>query len=179
MLNVSFDRIIPDNRPRLSIVFERTATERRFCVGEMQNFDPAKQDAIRKRFGQLAIETKLPVPDIDRLLVIFQSFERVARIEVNDAIPDSRLLELKVSLNDPEIWEISRCFDTATFFFFTDAHVAQLTPEVRARYVFAYNKLALHFDEFGYIADKEIEVHFDSKENLDKNFGGSWLNYYR
>jgi hypothetical protein len=179
VLNVTFDRIIPNNRPRLSVVFERTATERRFCTGEMRDFDAAKQNAIRNRFAELTVETRFSIPDIRELLVIFQSFERVARIEANEAIPDSRIIELRASLNDPSIWEITRCFETATFFFFTDAQVAKLTQDLRSKYASKYNELARQFDEYGYIALEQIVVQFDSKENLDKNYGGSWFNYYR
>lgn len=35
------------------------------------------------------------------------------------------------------------------------------------------------YDEFGYLSAKSFRLEFDSKENLDKNYNGSFFNYWR
>lgn len=179
VLNVRHDMINLDNRPRLCIIFDFVTSELRFRSGELGNFDAEKQKRIRERYIEIAIEFAIDDRNLEDLLVVFQSFERVARIEANDAIPEEKIHELKAQIANPAIWEISRCFDTATFFLFTVKQLNQLTTHVRMEYDKLYNDLARGYDTYGYFARTKIDVAFDSKENFDKNYGGSWFNYYR
>ena len=179
VLNVRYDTIIPDNQARLCIVFDYSSSEMRFRSGELGNYDAEKQYQIRNRYVEIANGTTVGNRSLENLLVTFQSFERVARIEANESIPDKKIGQLKDQICNSAIWEISRCFESATFFLFTIEQLNQLTTDVRMEYDHRYNELARKYDTNGYFARTKIDVAFDSKENFDKNYGGSWFNYYQ
>ena len=60
---------------------------------------------------------------VSRLLVIFSAFEPVARAEANNHITTHEIATLKSTIGDKELWEIRKCFDTVTFFYYTHAQL--------------------------------------------------------
>jgi hypothetical protein len=178
VLNIILDTIEPDGRPRLSVILEWAGEERRFMEEQFPNFDPPKQCEVRERFAAIAGEQANRKIDMARLLVIFSSFEPVARTDANWRVTDRDIEQLKRALNDNDLWEIRRGFATVTFFFHTDAQVkANEASGARERFALAYAQLTAPYDEFGYLAKRGITVCLDSKENFDSVYRGNWVYY--
>jgi hypothetical protein len=179
VLNIFYDTVIPDDRPRLSVILEYESDADQFR-GTDGNFDKSKQDFVRKTFEDILVQQNNKTFDVDGLIVIFTSFERVARVEANERVTDDDIERLKTSLNNADIWDIATCFDAAVFFFYTNNqllwHKATGLADSCAH---SYEQLVNGYDEFGYLKRRGIAVNFDSKENFDKNFNESWFYYWR
>ena len=180
VLNIEYSVITPGNRPRLYVILEKSSEESKFRDDSNMNFNCEIEKEILEEF--ISIIQKKGSSDFkkDGLFVVFSAFERVARIEANDSIPDSKIKKLKKQLNNKELWEISRCFDSVTFFFYTDQQLANSEKDgLRKVYARKYFDLISYYDEFGYISPDNISVCFDSKQNFDEKYDGSWFYYYR
>src|SRR5688572_17332685 len=83
-LNIRYDKIMPDQRPRLTVVLDTDEDERRLRGTERFHSDPIKTREIAEQFS--SIIRSLPEVkqfNTDRMFVIFHSFEKVARREAN------------------------------------------------------------------------------------------------
>lgn len=179
VLNVRYDKVIPDNRPRLSVVLDSEDDAAAFKLSRWVA-DEAKVNAIREHFLELVSGKRDRQEGCVGLFVIFEAFETVARIEANEKVDEPEIANLKRSLSNPELWEISRCFDTATYFSYTNKQLSGWEQQgLREVYEQAYARVVSKYDQFGYLRRRGIEVLFDSKENLDKNYNGNWFSYYR
>lgn len=179
VLNIHHDTVIPDRRPRLNVILEWERDQEKF-QDRRGNFDQTKQDRILKQFKRLLVEQHIQGTVTDRLFVIFSAFEAVARIEANEKVTEADLDSLKRALANPDLWHISRLFDSATFFFYTAAQAEGYEAKgLRKVYAEEYLRLVKPHDEFGYVARTGILVAFDSKENFDTNYQGNWYYYYK
>ena len=146
VLNVVYDTVIPDNRPRLSVILERQEDALKFRKGALGNFNRIDQKRVQERFESILLERR----------------------------------DLKAKLANKDFWEISRCFDSVTFFFYTDAQVKQYeTAGLREACAREYSHLVQPYDEFGYFERRGVAVYFDSKENFDTNYQSNWHYYYK
>lgn len=180
VINIVYDTVIPDSRPRLSVVLELDADALKFRESAIGNFNRIDQKRIAEEFERIVAVQPDARFETDGLLVVFTSFERVARIEANEGVPEAAIKRLKSQLGDDELWEISRCFDGATFFFFTDEQLRRSEEAgVRESYTQEYARLVEPYDEFGYLKRSGVMVSFDSKENFDTNYQGNWYYYYK
>ena len=180
VLSIFYDTGIPDDCPRLSVILEFDDDEQKFRHGPFGNFDKAKQDCVRKQFETLVSQQGHSGFAVDRLFVVFAAFERVARIEANESVTEEEIKRLKQRLNNKDLWEISRFFDSVTFFFCTDAQVrAYEAKGLRGSYAREYARLIAPYDEFAYLQRRPILAHFDSKENFDANYESNWYYYYK
>jgi hypothetical protein len=181
VLDIHHDVVAPRNIPRLEIVLEWERDQLKFR-GEnlgLGFYDRVKQDEVISKFKSLIAEQGQTYRT-DGLFVCFTGFEAVARVEANLKITQADLDHLRLRLDNSELWTISRVFDSATFFFYTDVQAkASETTGLRQTYTEAYEKLVAPHDEFGYLKKRGIHVYFDSKENLDINYQSNWLYYYR
>lgn len=179
VLNVLYDTVIPDDRPRLSVILEWDHDAEKFR-DRLRNYDDSKQDRVLQQFKRLLVEQNIQGIVTEGMFVIFASFEAVARIEANDKVTKADLNRLKRTLANRDLWIIYLQFDSVTFFFYTVGQ-AQIYEANGLKEVYAeeYMRLVKQYDEFGYIAQKGIIVYFDSKENFDRNYKGSWFNYSR
>lgn len=114
------------------------------------------------------------------LWVIYSAFEPVAKIEVNEQIPESRIKQLKAEINNSEIWQISRAFSGVTFFLNTDEQLKKYenNPDQENRKQ-QYLEILKEYDHFEYFNDKNFNIYLDSKENFDNNYESNWYYYYK
>jgi len=181
-LNIILDTIEPNNLPRLNVVLEYRQDERKFrassSVGFHVGFDVTKQREIRNKFASIAGDSSNHKSDLARLLVIFSSFEPVARQEANLRVADNDIERLEKTLGCPDLWKVRRGFGDATFFFYTEAQAkANAVSGARDRFAKAYASLTAPYDEFGYLSKRAIAARLDSKENFDSTYKGNWFNY--
>jgi hypothetical protein len=194
-LNIYYDKIeIDKNRPRLNIIFEYYDSVPKFR-DKIGNYDSAKQKMIADKFRQILVsevgtngnyfsrlfkKVEPPTYDTDRLLVIFDAFEPIAREEVNGKIPKATIENLKHELKSKNIWEIYPEFASTTYFFHTDQQIEDAktngTTEVMKK---QYFDLLKKYDEFDYFKPDTYFLTFDSKENFDKTYQGNWFYYSR
>jgi hypothetical protein len=180
VLNVVYDTVIPNSRPRLSVVLETNRDVGKFRDSELGNYKAIEQKRVRERFEAILAEKHDRRFSTVELFVIFVAFEPVARIEANESVPEQEVHHLKARLANEELWEISRCFDSVTFFFYTDAQVKQAQAlGLRDQYAQEYARLVERYDEFGYLKKCGVLVSFDSKENFDNNYQSNWYYYYK
>lgn len=178
VLNIILDTIKPG--PRLNVVLEWAEDERKFTKPRSLGFDRTKQDAVRDKLGSIADDSFKRQTDIQRVLVIFTCFERVARTEANWRVTDDDADRLMRALNRSDLWKIRRNFEDAAFFFYTEAQ-AEAAEVSGAKAVFseAYAAVVAPYDEFGYLAKRPIPVRLDSKENFESVYKGNWFYYDR
>lgn len=196
VLNIYYDKIEEANgyRPRLEVIFELPVDGIKFRDKNSINYDSRKQSDISAKFAEIVLAnsqkpkklldrfihlSKSYNYDIENLLVIFSSFEPIAKEEANSNVTQEEIDGLKEKYGDFNFWEISKFFSRTTFFFYTDEQLSKykndrLMEKLRIDY---FNILKKH-DEFDYIKLEDFSIAFDSKENLDKNYKGNWYFYY-
>ena len=114
------------------------------------------------------------------LLVIFSTFEPVAKVEANQKIPQEKVVELQARLGRKDLWTIEKAFTNPIFFFYTAAQAeAARADGSLAKMGEAYFDLLAPYDEFKYFDCKVFKATADSKEVFDTKYNGSWFNYYR
>lgn len=177
VLNIIVDAISPDNRPRLNVVLEFHADAERFRQKPGPNYDEAAQHAVRTKILSLTNDFGARG---STLLVILSSFEAVARIEANQQVTASDILQLMGRIGDSELWKVRPSFDLVTFFYFTDAQLrAHRDAGVQDADALEYARTIEPYDQFGYLQKNPISVRLDSKQNFDAHFSSNWFCYDR
>jgi hypothetical protein len=180
VLNIVYDTVSPDDRPRLQIILELDSEMKKFREGEFGNFNQNEQKAISARFKELLTYHKISGYNTVKLFVVFSAFSRLAKEDADSKITETQITDLKRRIGNPELWEISRCFGSVTFLFFTDAQAKKSDKDgLRKTYAERYFQMLKPHDEFGYLSATEYHVFFDSKENFDKNYESNWYYYYK
>lgn len=105
-------------RPRLQIIVEHSEEARKFQKGGFPgNYIQDKQEAIAKRFIDMLDRDEIRNYDTNGLFVIFAAFAPLAMQDADECVSDSEVMKLKQELKNPDLWEVSRLFGRATFFF--------------------------------------------------------------
>ena len=178
VLNVVCNARTASRGPRLQIIVEHRTEAEKFHEGV--NFDPQKQRAIRDRYLEIISKDGSTKADVDGLFVVFSAFAPIAREETHSRVTDAEIAALLARIADPALWHISRCFSRVTFFFYTEEQLRRAEAAgKRGEYSRKYFELLAGRDEFGYLDRDGFLVDFDTKENFDANFQGSWFYYYR
>jgi hypothetical protein len=177
-INIIFDVLPHDNRPRLQVIFE-TKLEHGLFVSNNGLFpDKSIAEHILSRFKEMVVNS----PDFktDNIFLVFSSFEKVAKEEVNSLIPISDIDSIKNKV-DYDIWEIKKNFQSATIFFYTDKQVENYTNDEvsKKKLKDLYFDLLKKYDEFDYLNCDDFDINFDSKENFDNNYESNWFYYSR
>lgn len=195
-INILYDTIGTEKRPRLTICFEFEKEKQLFHENNGYfNYDSKKQkmiaeqfeDTLKELYGMkerrwLGVLESSPAQQYnpDHVWVCYDAFEQVARIEANQKIPQEKIDELKQELSSEELWEISRAFDGTTFFVYTDEQVKLYeASDTCTRWADRYFDLLEPYNEFGYFRRDTFKVYLDSKENFDNNYASNWFYYYK
>lgn len=174
-LNIIYDTLEHNGRPRLQIIFERYEEKKAF-----QNFkspDTFKQMVSNKFRLLISNDTNY---SSDKLFILVDYFEKVARYEANLEIKVENLERLKQELHNNDIWIIQRNISTGIFFFYTDEQIRQiLKGNYISQLVTRYFLLIKEYDIFNYIKEEDFSIILDSKENFDKNYRSNWFYYFK
>jgi hypothetical protein len=164
----------------LIVIADTQGDALKFQNSSLGDYDKIVQKRVQERFETILAEQDDHRFNIDGLFVVFAAFESVARIEANESVTKNDMDQLKAKLNNNDLWEISRLFDTVTFFFYTDAQVKHYEAAgLRDAYAGEYARLVQPHDEFGYLRRRGVLAYFDSKENFDTNYESNWYYYYK
>ncbi len=195
-INILYDTIDKEKRPRLNICFEFEHEKQSFNKNNGNfNFDSKKQKTIADKFRQTLIEQKIVKrkgffdffmkPKNEKyktknVWVYYSAFEPIARIEANENVPQDKVVQLKDELNNKDLWEISSCFSSITFFLYTEQQVKEYeNNHTQKLWADRYFDLLEPYNEFGYFKRDKFNVYLDSKENFDTNYGSNWYYYYK
>jgi hypothetical protein len=194
VLNIYYDLIKPENRPRLNIVFEFENDNVKFNNDQLGGYNEEKQKIIAKKFIEILRDFRLKDKkwfgrivertyfglDTKNMWVTFSSFENIAKQEVVSKISEIEMKKLKDKLNDKQIWEISNFSGFLTLFYFTEDQVIKSKEtEIDKMLREEFYEIISQYDEFNYFTKEGIQINFDSKENFDKNYESNWFYYYR
>jgi hypothetical protein len=194
-INIIYDTIDKDSRPRLQICFEFEYEKRKFLNDGITYFDKEKQEAIGHQFKKILIEqgrikkksfwdnfkpaSKQPYLT-ENIWVIYGAFEPVAKLEATYKITKEQTEKFIDSFCNQDIWTISIGFTIPTFFMFTDEKVKEYDKiEIKKEWADKFYDFIKPFDEFDYFKRENIQVHLDSKENFDTNYQSNWYYYYK
>lgn len=193
-MNIIYDTIDNNTRPRLNIIFEKLAEAEKFKT--KFGFDEIKQQEIASQFRQTLIFQGLAIKKrfwnffsseesaqykTENTLVIFSAIEPIAKIEAFWKITKEEFQIFKSQLNQEHLWEIHPgTYDKPTFFFYTEKQANQYANnEMKSILSEKYFELVKRYDDFDYFILEEFSIVIDSKENLDQNYDGDWFNYDR
>ncbi|MFC6860512.1 hypothetical protein [Zunongwangia atlantica] len=155
------------------------------------DFDITKQNEIAEKYIQNGKLLKIPAsgiwgklvkrnPEVNEIFVSYSAFEPIARDEVNELIPDSKIEKLYKDLKLPEIWTISRSQGSATLFVFKDEQKDKIKNSTEFKLIEEkYFDLLKEYDEFNYWKRKNFGIEIDSKQNFDDNYKSNWYYYYK
>jgi len=194
-INIIYDTIDKEKRPRLNICFEFENEKQSFNEnGEYCNFDIKKQKIIADKFKESLINQKIIKKGFfgffnnhkdekyktENVWVYFSAFEPLAKIETSDCVPQNQIDQLKKELNNDELWGISKGFSQATFFLYSDEQVKRYeNSEIQKLWAEKYFNLLKPYDEFDYFKREKFYIYLDSKENFDNNYESNWYYYYK
>lgn len=195
-INIIYDTIGKEKRPRLNICFEFAREKQMFNEnGGNFNFDSKKQKIIADKFKQALMEQKIikknglfdfPTKSknekykTDNVWIYYSAFEPIARIEAVESIPENKVVQLKEELDNKELWEISRGSSGTTFFLYTEEQVQRYeNSETRKFWADKYFDILEPYNEFGYFKRDKFNIYLDSKENFDNNYKSNWFYYYK
>ncbi|WP_229418529.1 hypothetical protein [Flagellimonas chongwuensis] len=192
-LNLVFDFIKNDKSyPRLQVCLEYVKDKGKFMDNQTYSFDKTKQNEVSDKFAEIVSGYNIKnrqnwIKKIfgltykpNNLFVYFSDFESIAKIEANENIPEKKIKELKTAINNSELWEIDRRFDSVTYFLHTEEQLIRYqNSEIHKKWNQEYFDLLKDYDEFGYFIRESYSVFLDSKENFDKNYESNWFYYYK
>ncbi|MEP2650692.1 MAG: hypothetical protein ABJH06_01740 [Paraglaciecola sp.] len=179
VLNVIYDEVVPNKRPRLQVCVEYREDCDSFRDSDGLNFHKQKQDEIIDQFIRIIKNEPYSI-DTETLFVVFSAFAPIAREEANAKIRDKDIEQLVIELDNEELWKIRPSFGGVTFFFYTEEQAKMArSSDLLNKYSNEFFKLIKKYDEFDYLNKEQFVASFDSKEYFDKNYNGSWFAYDR
>jgi hypothetical protein len=110
---------------------------------------------------------------------VFFAFAPIAIADADNKISEQEIGDLKRRIGNPDLWEISRSFGHVTFMFYTDAQARNYAAlGMKEEYALKYFEILKRHIEFDYLTEENFSIDFDSKQNFDDHFRGSWHCYY-
>jgi hypothetical protein len=179
-MNIIYDKIEKETRPRLNIIFEMSDKSELF--GTRSGFDEVKQYEIASQFEK-DVNSSMTLAKYDTLniLIVFSAFEPIAKTETYWRVSKDEINGLQMALNMNDLWTIHlNTFDSPTFFFYTEKQVKKYSNnEIKQLLTKKCFEVIKKFDDFNYFQEGQFLVQIDSKENFESNYKGSWFNYDR
>lgn len=178
VLNVIFDTVSPGNSPRIQVVLEYQEEVNEFRDDSTYGYCKRKTSSIIDKLSEV-IKIRNSNLQMNGAFVIFSAFAPLAKQEAFSKIEKFELEILKERLNNKIVWEIPYQLGYPVVFLYTNA---QLQSESMKSFKELCNneffKLIKPFDEFNYLKSGEFQISFESKENFDRKYGGSWHHYW-
>ncbi|MCW7471867.1 hypothetical protein [Leptospira kanakyensis] len=177
-VNIIYDKVIPNDRPRLQVILEHEKDYLFFKLKDGYNFNEVLQSEISGKFIEIINNNKSYKFETNSIFTIFSCFESVAKKESNMSIKEYEIKKLLLDINNPDLWHIDKCFGATVFFFYTNLQ-KEKSFTLKNIYTEKYFNLLKKYDEFDYITKNNFSIDFDSKENFEKNFHSNWFTYWR
>jgi hypothetical protein len=178
-INVYYDKIIPDDRPRIQIIFENSEDNAKFRENGIGNYLVEKQKAISEKYIELVKELGLNDSyPTDNVFVCFSEFSSIYRSNIYNSVPKDQLKELFQKYKNQHVWEIQVYGSGLIVFFYTnDEKNSQDNDKMIDNLQTEYFSLLKPFDDFGYL--NKTWVKKESKEDFDNKYEGNWFYWSR
>lgn len=183
ILNVVFSLKNNGALPSLEVVFELQKDYNALHEDPQYPYNERSNKMLASKY--LSIKQELEIEGFETYKsgdfhMSYSVFSKVAIVECLNKLKDSGVESLKEKYLPKGIWEIAINHGSIIVFYLTEAErlaneVSGLNDQIRNE----LTDLARQHDEFGYLDKDSFYFASDSKENLDKNYGGSWHDYYR
>ena len=179
VLNFELGKLIGSpNRYRLYIIIENTEDHQKMHVS---NFEPNKeyQNQIAREFLILAAKHRFATEEQLRdLFVIYNDFSEEAKTEANWKAIDRFKWVAKFKYR--AVWKVISMFSSTVVFYYSDSDIVPNEQKgLSEKIVNDYYSVLKKYDDLNYFTRENIQVKFDSKENVDKNYEGSLFYYTR
>ena len=169
--------------PSLQIILEYPA-DYNFLHGDRQNPYNKKYNLIfAKKYIELAesnessFEKGYVPEDFHFSYFVFSS---VAMTECLGKISKEELDNLKRKYSNNRIWDIHVYYQSVIIFFLSEPDVDMNQKEgINDAIISDLHEIIDRYDDFNYSKFDTFYIRFDSKQNFDEKFKGSWQNYYR
>lgn len=178
-INVYFDKIIPDDRPRIQIIFENSDDNAKFRENGSGNYLIEKQNAISEKYIELVKELGLKDSHLtENVFVCYSEFSSIYRSNIYNSVPKDQLDMLFEKYKNQHVWEIQVNGSGLIVFFFTnDEKNSRENDKMIEDLQTDYFSLLKPFDEFGYLNKTWIKR--ESKEDFDNIYEGNWFFWSR
>jgi hypothetical protein len=147
----------------------------------VSNFEPNKeyQNQIAREFQSLAAKHRFATEEQLRdLFVIYNDFSEEAKTEANWKAIDR--FKWVAKFKYPTVWKVISMFSSTVVFYHRDSDIMPNEQKgLSEKIVDDYYSVLKKYDDLNYFTRENIQVKFDSKENVDKNYEGSLFYYTR
>lgn len=158
--------------PKLRLIFEDVDD-----IISLPTLMTERQATIAPMFRQIVESHQIEdyqAHDLSNLHVDYFQFQELAFQECVDKIDCS---QIRKEFKEFDVWNVSRFWKYLTVFYQRDKDIDIYAQSGVSDRIYArIQALAALHDEFGYLTDRAVQVHFDSKEKFDR--AGGWRGYY-
>lgn len=171
----------PENRYQLYILLSSTSDYNSIMEKSNYGYDESKQEAISKKFNELALKYKYGnIKTTNNVWICYNDFSVEMKTDVNNRACKECCSRILSKYSNCSLWNIYTAFTSVVVFFYQDVDIKNNTENgicelVRDDY---YVTLKKH-DEFNVYNSNNFIMNFDSKENLDKNYSGNLYYYFK
>ena len=114
-----------------------------------------------------------------KTFIVYNSFEHVAVEELYDSISNKVIKNLKREIGE-EIWVIKIFFSLICVMTYKNYQINLCEKKYKFKILNTIYQELKKNDFYGFITDyNQVNIRFDSKENFDTNYEGSWFYYTR
>lgn len=168
VLNVIYDETGPDKMPRLNLIL-KNSKDLKVLIDKVGILDKSKVTAFVEQHYSPSISFN-PV----NIFVISESFENAVRYKIS---LKAEALKKAISERHPEIWMVQQMYLNYIIFTYKDSQkesIKQYAEQFHSEFFTELKK----FDEFNFLTEADIKIHFDSKERFAKEFSSDWMRYF-
>jgi hypothetical protein len=136
--------------------------------------------AVAAAFRRMALKHRFAQGQLDDFAVWYNNFADEARTEANRKATPQLRAWAQARYPGAAIWEVQAAFTTSVAFYYREADIALnegrgINNAMRETY---YALLQRHDELHAYTRDT-MQLRFDSKENVDRNYAGNLFYYFR
>lgn len=178
-INIYYDKIIPDDRPRIQIIFENSKDQEKFQENGIGNYLPEKQKAISTKYIELVNELNLrDTHRTDNVFVCYSEFSSIYKSNIFEAVPKNELNVLFEKYKSELVWHIHVYGSGLIVFFYTNDQKDNSDNDMVIENIRnEYFSILKPFDEFDYL--NKTWVKRESKEDFDTIYKGNWFYWSR
>lgn len=178
-INIYYDRIIPDDRPRIQVIFENFSDVSKFSENGYGNYLPDKQKAISKKYIELVKELKLnKTHPTNNVFVSYSEFSNMYNSSIYYSVPKNELNKLIEKYQSEIVWQIRIDGSWIVVFFYTNRERDNAKNDLMIENLKNdYYTILKPYDEFNYLDRTWIKR--ESKEDFDTIYKGNWFYWGR
>lgn len=180
VLNVQFDELKDStgDRYRLRVIIADTRDYQKMYLDSHQPNDEY-QKQISIEFRKLALKHRYADKSkLEDLFVTFVDFSDEAKVGANWRAEGEVRTQIKNQY--PVVWDVVSMFSSSVVFYYSDTDIpANEKNGISKAIADTYYSILKKHDELGYLTRENINLKFDSKENLDRNYEGNLFYYTR